>query len=174
MINKIFNKLTYFQIIRRSFHTTKQLRCGVLSYFYYSPSPNKRSDEDQQSLLNGLQTLKHRGPDGQPSFWIDNENTVGLGHIRLAIIDLSDNGKQPLHSMDKKLHIAVNGEIYDHDRIRQEAIDKDNYQFVSKSDSEIIMYLYQKHGFEFPKYLRGEFAITMYDEHRKVCFKNLI
>jgi len=170
MIIKILNKSTSFELIRRSFHISRQLKCGVLSYFYHSPSPNKRFEEDQQSLLNGLHTLKHRGPDAPPSFWINEENTVGLGHTRLAIIDLSDHGRQPLHSFDKKLHLSMNGELYDHDRIRQEAIDKDNYQFTSKSDSEIAMYLYRKYDLEFPKYLRGEFAITMYDEQRKVCF----
>jgi len=173
MLIKIFSKLPSFQFINRSFHTTHQLKCGVLSYFYYSPSSNKRFEEDQQSLLNGLNTLKHRGPDGSPSFWINKENTVGLGHTRLAIIDLSDHGRQPLHSFDKKLHLSMNGELYDHDRIREEAIKNDNYHFTSKSDSEIAMYLYRKYDLEFPKYLRGEFAITMYDEQRKVCFEIL-
>ncbi len=170
MINQILKKSISFQwIICRSFHTTRQLQCGILSYFYHSPSSNKRLDEDRQALINGLHTLKHRGPDGSPRFWINEENTVGLGHTRLAIIDLSEHGRQPLHSLDKKLHLSMNGELYDHDRIRQEAIEKDNYQFTSQSDSEIAMYLYRKYDFEFPKYLRGEFAITMYDEQRKVC-----
>ena len=62
----------------------------------------------------------------------------------------------------------MNGELYDHDRIRRQAIENDEYQFISQSDSEIAMYLYRKHGLEFPRYLRGEFAITMYDEQRKV------
>ncbi|CAF0723281.1 unnamed protein product [Rotaria sp. Silwood1] len=168
MIVNIFNKLAYIQFIRRSFHTTYQLKCGVLSYFYYSPSSNKCFEKDQQSLLNGLRTLKHRGPDELPSFWINQENTVGLGHTRLAIIDLSEHGRQPLHSFDTKLHLSMNGELYDHDRIRQEAIENDNYQFTSKSDSEIAMYLYRKYGLTFVNYLRGEFAITMYDEQRKI------
>lgn len=160
--------MTSWQLIRRSFHTSTRLKCGVLSYFYYSPSTHRSLDDDRQSLLNGLQTLKHRGPDGPPNFWINRENTVGLGHTRLAIIDLSEHGRQPLHSRDNHLHLSMNGELYDHDRIRQEAIEKDNYQFTSHSDSEIAMYLYRKYHLEFPKYLRGEFAITMYDEQRKV------
>ena len=163
-----------FDFLRRKFHRTSPLHCGVLSYFYYSPSSSIRSDEDQQSLLNGLNTLKHRGPDAPPSFWQNEEKTVGLGHTRLSIIDLSDHGRQPLHSSDKKLHLSMNGELYDHDRLRKQAIENDEYDFTSASDSEIALYLYRKYGFEFPKYLRGEFAITMYDEDRKVCltFKN--
>lgn len=170
MIFNTLNKLVPFKFIRRRFHTTHQLKCGVLSYFYYSPSSTRHIDTDRQSLINGLNTLKHRGPDGEPSYWIDQENSVGLGHTRLAIIDLSEHGRQPLQSYDKKLHLSMNGELYDHDRIRQEAIQKDNYHFTSKSDSEIAMYLYHKYGLDFAKYLRGEFAITMYDEQRKVCF----
>ena len=174
MLINIFHKSVFIQLICRSFHTTYQLKCGVLSYFYYSPLSNKCFEEDRRSLLNGLNTLKHRGPDGAPSFWINKENTVGLGHTRLAIIDLSEHGRQPLHSFDKKLHLSMNGELYDHDRIRQEAIENDNYQFTSRSDSEIAMYLYRKYDLKFAKYLRGEFAITMYDEQRKVCFLKLI
>ncbi|UJR11568.1 hypothetical protein I4U23_015748 [Adineta vaga] len=161
-------KRWFNNIIHRQFHRTSRLHCGVLSYIYNSPSSTIRSDEDYRSLLNGLNTLKHRGPDGPPSLWQNEEKTVGLGHTRLSIIDLSDRGRQPLHSYDKKLHLSMNGELYDHDRIRQQGIEQDQYHFLSESDSEIALYLYRKYGLEFAKYLRGEFAITMYDEERKI------
>ena len=164
----MINRAVLVQCIRRSFHTTHRLNCGVLSYFYHSPSTNRSCEDDREALVKGLQTLKHRGPDGSPNFWINRENTVGLGHTRLAIIDLSEHGRQPLHSRENDLHLSMNGELYDHDRVRKEAMEKDNYQFTSRSDSEIAMYLYRKYHLEFPKYLRGEFAITMYDEQRKV------
>ncbi|CAF1275102.1 unnamed protein product [Adineta ricciae] len=155
-------------ITHRQFHRTARLNCGVLSYFYNSPTPTICSNDDYRSLLNGLNTLKHRGPDGAPSLWQNENKTVGLGHTRLSIIDLSDRGRQPLHSFDQKLHLSMNGELYDHDRIRRQGIEQDEYQFLSESDSEIALYLYRKYGFEFPKYLRGEFAITMYDDERKI------
>ena len=165
----VLAKRRSFDFMRRTFHTTSRLRCGILSYFYYAPSSGHRSDEDHQSLLNGLNTLKHRGPDAPPSLWQNEQKTVGLGHTRLSIIDLSDHGRQPLHSHDNKLHLSMNGELYDHDRLRKKGIEDDHYRFVSASDSEMALYLYKKYGLEFPKYLRGEFAITMYDEERKVC-----
>lgn len=154
--------------VRRAFHPTCKLRCGVLSYFYYSPYSNDRSDDDYQSLLNGLNTLKHRGPDCPPGLWQNNAKSVGLGHTRLSIIDLSAHGRQPMHSYDNKLHLSMNGELYDHDRLRKEGINNDQYQFLSESDSEIAFYLYRKYDLQFTKYLRGEFAFTMYDEERKV------
>lgn len=152
----------------RSFHTTPAAYCGVLSYIYTSPQQTNRHQHDQQALTKALQLLKHRGPDGSPQFWINPDRTVALGHTRLAIIDLTDHGRQPLHSHDEQLHLSMNGELYDHDRIRQQAIEQDQYPFVSHSDSEIAMYLYRKHGMEFPKYLRGEFAINMYDQQKRL------
>jgi asparagine synthase (glutamine-hydrolysing) len=157
-------------LLRNAFHTSVPRKCGVLSYFYSSPSTGRRVEDDRQSLWKGLQTLKHRGPDGTPSLWTDAENTVGLGHTRLTIIDLSEQNKQPMHSRDNQLHLAMNGELYDHDRIRRQAIENNEYQFISQSDSEIALYLYRKYGLEFPRHLRGEFAITMYDEQRKVSY----
>ncbi|UJR12469.1 hypothetical protein I4U23_016645 [Adineta vaga] len=167
-LNLIYVKQRFLNVVHRKFHMTSQLRCGVVSYIYNSPSVNIRSSEDKQLLLNSLNVLKHRGPDGPPSLWQNEEKTVGLGHARLSIIDLSDHGRQPLHSYDKKLHLSMNGELYDHDLLRKQAIENDQYHFTSESDSEIAMYLYRKYGLEFPKHLRGEFAITMYDEERKL------
>ncbi|UJR11139.1 hypothetical protein I4U23_015320 [Adineta vaga] len=172
MIPRIFIQLNrnkkLFTFTYRQFHSTSRLYCGVVSYFYTSPPSYIRSDEDYQSLLRGLNTVRHRGPDGSPSLWQNEDRTVGLGHTRLSIIDLSDRGRQPLHSYDKQLHLSMNGELYDHDRIRKQAIEQDQYHFLSESDSEIALYLYRKYGLDFPKYLRGEFAITFYDEERKI------
>ena len=170
IMSKYYKKPVIFSLLRHAFHTSVPLKCGVLSYFYSSPSSSNHVETDRQALLKGLETLKHRGPDGAPSVWIDAAKTVGLGHTRLAVIDLSEQGRQPLHSRDNQLHLAMNGELYDHDRIRRQAIDNGEYQFVSESDNEIAMHLYRKYGVEFPKHLRGEFAITMYDEQRKVVF----
>ncbi|KAK1637303.1 asparagine synthetase [Colletotrichum phormii] len=89
----------------------------------------------------------------------------GLGHARLSIIDLSPTGLQPLHSEDEKVHVVVNGEIYDHVAIRGRCSVEFDYNFSGRSDSEVILALYQHHGvpglFE---HLRGEFAFVLYDE----------
>ncbi|CAF1605412.1 unnamed protein product, partial [Adineta ricciae] len=163
MFLRLKTKLNY-----REIHTTSRRCCGVVSYVYTSPSSHIQSDRDYQSLLRGLTAVKHRGPDGEPSLWQNDERTVGLGHTRLSIIDLSDRGRQPLHSYDRQLHLSMNGELYDHDRIRKQAIEQNEYHFLSESDSEIALYLYRKYGLDFVKHLRGEFAITLYDNERKM------
>lgn len=91
-----------------------------------------------------------------------------LGHVRLAIIDLSPQGAQPLHDSDNHLHAVVNGEIYDHERLREELIQKFNYPFKSHSDSELVVALYKFYGLNFLAELRGEFSLCLYDSlHRQ-------
>lgn len=84
--------------------------------------------------------------------------------MRLSINDLSPDGAQPFHSPDHKIHAVVNGEFYDYDRIRKEIEDTTEYVFRSRSDSEIVIALYMHHGLNFVHYLRGEFAVVLFDE----------
>src|SRR5262245_22323335 len=97
--------------------------------------------------LSGLQrstdALRHRGPDNQ-RHWLSGDQCVGLGHARLSIIDLT-GGDQPIASEDESLHIVVNGEFYDFERIRN-ALQKRGHTFRTKSDSEIALHLYEDHG----------------------------
>lgn len=87
-----------------------------------------------------------------------------MGHCRLAINDLTPDGNQPIHSDDDVVHAVVNGEIYDHDRIREECRAK-GYVFKGRSDSEVILALYKAFGApRFLEHLRGEFAFVLYDE----------
>lgn len=88
---------------------------------------------------------------------------TALGHVRLAINDLSLDGAQPLHSDDGLIHAVVNGELYESDQIREELIRTTQYPFKGTSDSEIVIALYKEHGLSFLKYLRGEFAVCLYD-----------
>ncbi|KAK1509603.1 asparagine synthetase [Colletotrichum tamarilloi] len=89
----------------------------------------------------------------------------GLGHARLSIIDFSPTGLQPLHSEDEKIHVVVNGEIYDHFGIRGRCTTEFDYNFSGRSDSEVILALYQHHGVRgLFKHLRGEFAFVLYGE----------
>jgi asparagine synthase (glutamine-hydrolysing) len=92
---------------------------------------------------------------------------IGLGHCRLAINDLRPSAAQPMHSSCGKIHAVVIGEIYDFYRIRAELSWKFQYKFQTDSDSEVALVLYQHHGLDFCQYLRGEFAICIYDEHRR-------
>ncbi|KID97056.1 asparagine synthetase, partial [Metarhizium majus ARSEF 297] len=111
-----------------------------------------------------MNDIQHRGPDGS-GVWISKNGHVGLAHCRLSINDLSTNGSQPLHSDDGEIHAVVNGEIYDHDRLRRECGDKYGYRFSSDSDSELVIALYKIYGCPgLFQHLRGEFAFVLYDD----------
>ena len=80
---------------------------------------------------------------------------------------MSPDGEQPFHDPENTVHAVVNGELYDHDRIRQELIDTTGYKFRGHSDCEIVVALYKIHGTSFLSHLRGEFALCLYDSKTK-------
>lgn len=88
---------------------------------------------------------------------------AALGHCRLAINDLTPDGHQPMHDADNEIHVALNGEIYDYDRIRNRLSQQFNYKFQGHSDSELVIALYKHFGTSFLEQLRGEFAFCLYD-----------
>ena len=90
-----------------------------------------------------------------------------MGHVRLAINDLSPDGEQPFHSSDGYVHAVVNGELHEADAAREQLRKDTGYVFKGKSDCEIVIALYQLHGTSFLKYLRGEFALCLYDSRTK-------
>jgi asparagine synthase (glutamine-hydrolysing) len=92
---------------------------------------------------------------------------LALGHVRLAIVDLSPNGAQPFHDKEGSIHAVVNGELYDVDRIRADLIRETGYVFKGHSDCEIVVALYKQHGISFLRHLRGEFALCLYDSRAK-------
>lgn len=108
--------------------------------------------------------LYHRGPDGTGEY-IDRDNGIAMGHNRLSIIDL-ETGGQPLIDNEDSVVLTVNGEFYDYKRIRGE-LTCQGYRFRTKSDSEIALHLYKKHGLGFVEHLRGEFAFALFDKSRK-------
>ncbi len=108
--------------------------------------------------MGGL--IAHRGPDGS-GHWATEENHVGLAHRRLAIIDLSDNAAQPMVRGDD-LAIAFNGEIYNYRELQSEARDF-GFRLGTESDTETILYSYERYGIAAPTHLRGMFAYAIYD-----------
>jgi len=118
-----------------------------------------------------LDAIVHRGPDGNGLF-LDRENGVAMGHNRLSINDL-EHGHQPLHSVDKRYVLTVNGEFYDFKHYRSQMMAEGD-RFLTKSDSEIAMGLYRKYGMDFTKHLRGEFAFVLYDrrEHELIIVRD--
>ncbi len=106
--------------------------------------------------------MLYRGPDSQV-VW--NNEKVVLGHNRLSIIGL-DNGNQPIFNNDKSLTLVCNGEIYNYLELKAE-LELEGVKFHTESDSEVILYLYEKHGIELFSHLRGMFAFCLWDEHKQ-------
>ena len=116
-------------------------------------------------LAAATRTLRHRGPDSE-RVWVAPHGRVGLGHARLSIIDLA-TGDQPIENEDGRLHIVVNGEFYDFERIRA-GLEARGHVFRTRSDSEIALHLYEDLGAACLHELRGEFAFAVWDEHDRV------
>lgn len=111
--------------------------------------------------------IRHRGPDDGGAY-LSPDKKVGLGHRRLAIIDLSPLGHQPMRYLDR-YEIVFNGEIYNFQEKRAEFLEE-GYTFTSHSDTEIILALFDKYREKCLEHLRGMFAFAIYDEHEKTLF----
>ena len=127
--------------------------CGIVGIFNV-----KKSDESMRSqAINMAKKVRHRGPDWSGIYC--GENSI-LAHERLAIVD-PQSGGQPLYTDDKKVVLAVNGEIYNHGDIRKKYEGK--YNFLTKSDCEVILTLYRDKGASFLEDLNGIFGFALYD-----------
>ena len=113
-----------------------------------------------ERLAVALATIAHRGPDGVANWFAPDRLTV-LGHVRLSIIGLN-NGDQPIGHARGDLNLVVNGEFYGYKTIREELRAK-GYRFVTESDSEIALHLYDEYALGFTDHLRGEFAAVLTD-----------
>ena len=118
---------------------------------------------DKYTLSKMVSLLNHRGPDNS-EIWINKNNTVGLGHSRLSILDLSSNGNQPMYSFDKKFIITFNGEIYNHLKLRKEINDDFNnsIKWNSGTDTETLINYYSLYGINKTlNNLKGMFAFAI-------------
>lgn len=136
--------------------------CGIAGIFHNQPGQSI----DPQLLVNMAAIQYHRGPDGFGYQQLDGQG-VGFSHARLSIIDLDENrARQPFISQDGNLLLAHNGEFYDYKRLRAN-LALDGARFATKSDSELILHLYPRHGLQdMLKHLRGEFAFALYDKQQ--------
>jgi asparagine synthase (glutamine-hydrolysing) len=133
--------------------------CGIVGAFELKfPSPELRTQ-----VLDMSKKVRHRGPDWSGVYCGEK---VILAHERLSIVD-PESGGQPLYSDDRKLILAVNGEIYNHREIR--AGMNGSYRFTTQSDCEVILALYRQKGKDFLEDLSGIFAFALYDEE-KDCY----
>ncbi len=112
-------------------------------------------------------TLAHRGPDGE-GMWINENNTIGLSHRRLAIIDLTDAAAQPMHYLNR-YSIVYNGEIYNYKEIRSD-LQKAGYYFTTESDTEVILAAYDFYKNDCVKYFDGMFSFAIWDEVTQTLF----
>ncbi|HTN70962.1 MAG TPA: asparagine synthetase B, partial [Methylomirabilota bacterium] len=132
--------------------------CGIVGILAKS-----QISEGHKVLLKKMaDVLVHRGPDGE-GFYFDQ--SIGLAHRRLSIIDL-EGGKQPLSNEDGTIWVTFNGEIYNYLELREQLIQK-GHQFLTSSDTEVIVHLYEEKGEEFVTDLRGMFAIGLWDARHK-------
>ena len=134
--------------------------CGIVAMFSKEPI-------SAEALGRATQRLSYRGPDKQCQ-WIASHRRVGLGHARLSIIDLT-TGEQPIANEDEQLHLIVNGEFYDFERI-QHSLKQRGHRLRTRSDSEIVLHLYEEFGTQCLHHLRGEFAFILWDESKQLLF----
>jgi asparagine synthase (glutamine-hydrolysing) len=127
--------------------------CGICGIFGF---------EDKTLVKKMCQVIAHRGPDDDGFFFDEN---IGIGHMRLSIIDLS-TGKQPIFNENRNICTIYNGEIYNFPELRKELEEK-GHRFYTSTDTEVIVHLYEEEGFFFLKRLRGMFAIALWDADKK-------
>jgi asparagine synthase (glutamine-hydrolysing) len=120
------------------------------------------TQQDIEAIRLMCNSIVHRGPDDE-GFYI--QGGVGLGMRRLSIIDVS-GGHQPIHNEDQTIWVVFNGEIYNFPQLRQELEARDHV-FYTRSDTEVIVHLYEEYGPDCVSKLRGMFAIALWDEKRK-------
>jgi len=118
-----------------------------------------------QTLRDMVGMLAHRGPDGCGVYC---EGPAGLAHARLSIIDL-EGGRQPMSTADGRLWISFNGEIFNYVELRQELIQK-GHKFATRSDTEVILHLYQEEGEECVHRLNGQWAFAIWDVEEQKLF----
>lgn len=136
--------------------------CGIAGVFNYSQSPNLVSESILKRMTD---VIAHRGPDDD-GIYINPTQTLGFGFRRLAIIDLSPAGHQPMSNADGSIWIVFNGEIYNHFELRKD-LEAKGYRYRSRSDTETIIYAYEEYGLDFIEKLYGMFAIALWDERKE-------
>ncbi|MBD7988448.1 asparagine synthase (glutamine-hydrolyzing) [Luteimonas sp. Sa2BVA3] len=131
--------------------------CGLAGYLGGPTS----SDEGHALLERMIHTLAHRGPDG---YGFHVQPGVGLAHARLSIIDLA-TGDQPIHNPDRSVWTVFNGEIFNYVELRAE-LEAEGRRFYTRSDTEVIVHLYDRDGDAFVERLNGQFSIALWDARR--------
>jgi asparagine synthase (glutamine-hydrolysing) len=136
--------------------------CGIAGTLLFGPDAVVEKD----TLLRMTRVIAHRGPDDE-GVWA--RGAVGLGTRRLAVIDLSERGHQPMSNEDGSVWIAFNGEVYNFQELRKELLQK-GHVFRSNTDTETIVHLYEEEGIAAISKLRGMFAFALWDGRTDTLF----
>lgn len=134
--------------------------CGICGIISFTDKPI-----EENRILKIINTIKHRGPDDE-GYFIDNK--IGLGHVRLSIIDLTEAGHQPMYSNDNNYVIVYNGELYNYLELKKEL--SSGYEFISSTDTEVILAAYREWGEKCLSRFNGMFAFAIYDKQKEVIF----
>ena len=140
--------------------------CGIAGII--SKDPN---DVTIERLKKMTDTIHYRGPDGE-GHWINSDKNIGFGHRRLSIIDLSHEAAQPMHYLGR-YSIVFNGEIYNYIELKKILV-KQGYPFITSSDTEVLMALYDRDKEDCLQLLDGMFAFAIYDIKYFCCIRNII
>lgn len=139
--------------------------CGISGILNLSAQPIAGVEQSLQ-VMNKL--LQHRGPDDE-GVWVDERQIMGLAHRRLSIIDLSESGHQPMVGGNGSV-LVHNGEIYNFMELRKQL--STHWQFVSHSDTEVILAAYYRYGIQCVQHLRGMFAFALWDGEKLFCARD--
>lgn len=140
--------------------------CGIVGFI------SKKKESNRSILAAMLAAIRHRGPDDKGMeliCWNDKQH-LALGHVRLSILDTSSNGHQPMSDIDHDVTIIYNGEVYNAFEYREELIE-DGVSLRSKTDTEIIIYLYLKYGIDgMLRKINGMFSFALYDWRTHILY----
>src|SRR5258706_13292887 len=134
--------------------------CGITGFV------NANGRAAYRPVLEAMnQAIVHRGPD-EDGFYV--KENVGLAMRRLSIIDLA-SGQQPIHNQDRTKWIVFNGEIYNYQSLRDDLLDR-GHHFYTKSDTEVVIHLFDEYGVDCLRHMRGMFALAIWEETEKSLF----
>lgn len=136
--------------------------CGIVGIWEFGAAAGR---VDQPLIERMRDTMPHRGPDDVGSLIFD-DGRGGFGHRRLSIVDLSSAGHQPMHGCTDQVWMTFNGEIYNHQTLR-EGLVKTGHKYVSHSDTETILHLYEERGLDLVHDLEGDYALGIWDGGRE-------
>jgi asparagine synthase (glutamine-hydrolysing) len=139
--------------------------CGLNGIFAYQ---DDAPPVDEAELLRTRERMRQRGPDGA-GVWISQDGRIGLAHRRLAIIDLSSAGAQPMATADGRYHININGEIYNYRQLKADLVQQ-GVRFRSGSDTEVLLHLYAREGTDMCRRLRGMYAFAIWDSREQSLY----